>query len=61
MDIELYTNAGEFVHRATIPPFLKGHHPEVILWGDRVFSLDFIEKSGICRYRECFFYPLIDS
>lgn len=68
MKIRLLTMAGEFVHEATIAPFLVV--PEIILWGTRVFVVrgsvtlpDEVQGDGsfVWNYYEGVLYPLIDG
>lgn len=57
--VELFTSNGSFVHRAPIPPFIDGQEPEFVIWGNRGFIRD--HRSHGLKYRECFWYPLIDN
>jgi hypothetical protein len=36
--VTLYTKDGSLVSEVEIPPFLEGKGPEVIIWGNRVFT-----------------------
>lgn len=55
LNIRLETANGQFVHASEIPPFLPGHEPDFILWGNRFF-----QRFGEDTYRECSFYALLD-
>lgn len=37
--VKLFTGSGGFVVAGWVPPFLAGMEAEVLLWGERVFSL----------------------
>jgi hypothetical protein len=61
-DVILYNAAGQFVVSGKVPPFLDGHEAEVLLWGDRVFTLNKTSAAGLplrdptgaLRYTEAF-------
>lgn len=64
MDIELYSSAGIspqcLAHRTRIPPFVTGA-PEVVIWGNRVFTLAKPlppDRDDTHRYVETFAYAI---
>lgn len=38
--VMLYARDGGFVVSGLVPPFLLGKEADVLLWGDKVFTLD---------------------
>lgn len=54
MKITLLTATGAFVHSEEILSFKE--YPQVIIWGERVFS-----KTAPGEYRECFFYVIFNQ
>lgn len=64
--VKLLTRNGELVTYGSVPPFMIGKEAEVLLWGSRVFSLEYDKKgepsydvSGHLVYRESFAVALI--
>ncbi len=56
MTVKLYTRNGGFVTEATIPPFIEA--PDVVLWGNRVFTYYEAVPDGWYRYNEVFCYAI---
>lgn len=53
----LETKSGHTVHTTSMPPFSP--EPEVLMWGDRVFTPWTKEiVKGVYTYREAFLYVL---
>lgn len=58
MKIELQTAVGQHVRSFQLPPFSQP--PKVMIWGERVFSMETVLHGAIYVYRECFFYVVHD-
>ena len=64
--VKLYTADGGFVTSGAVLPFLPGMEATVLIWGERVFTLDYAspgvpdeDASGALHYTEAFAVALV--
>jgi hypothetical protein len=64
--VRLYTVDGECLVSGRVPPFVAGAEADVILWGDRYFTIDrikgrpIVDDEGALFYTEAFAVALVD-